>query len=663
MGRLSTMDETDAAQHDGASRRTGSGRPGVPVDPYRLRRALWTGRRLLIGATIGGLLVGFLWAKLMMASAYETTAVLKYEGDLRVDGMPSTRDAIGPVADALKRQSVLQKIAEETRFDGSLTDLKRSIKYELDLMAATVRISVMGETAQDAADFAGIVTDVFMEYHKERQFRRIEGEIARGIKRIEAGEHEAEIARRRYNEFREKHGIADLSTEQRSMVQSAAKLRADSEIAVSEIRALEAEVASLEQVLASTPKTSLVGSGTSPERAAYNRLRGELVTAKATLSPDHPRVQALQQQVDQLRAQLQSGRGSGSSGAGPVGVNATYQVVDGQLRDAKSRLAALRERQKGLSEMAGNAQHRVEAFSDIEGEASALLAEVKVNENLVSGLRRTEAALEDALSDPPSGFVVLDPGAVPEYPVRNKMKIVVFAAVSMLSVALALFIVLRGEFHGLQVQTPAEVAFWGNGPVLAVTPWPNDPLGLDELVAGLDDFAPRARGRLLIVGGSQNEARLASELADRMNNDWSLTDEGAAAAREPEPTATERAPLQTPPPSGPYPISRASDQSVAIARRPSAPPVQAIRLATAHETLRLEAWDGPFEGQALRRAARLADRVIVLVQSGAVSALKLNGIQDRIGRRQGIGYILVGLPEELRTLPDRAGDVTAFWRA
>ena len=124
-----------------------------------------------------------------------------------------------------------------------------------------MRITVSGETAQDAADFAGIVTGVFMEYHKQQQSRRIEEEIARGMKRIEAGERKAELARRRYNEFREKHGIADLSTEQQSMFDSAASLRADSELAVPEIRALEAEVSSLETLLASTPKTSVVGGG------------------------------------------------------------------------------------------------------------------------------------------------------------------------------------------------------------------------------------------------------------------------------------------------------------------------------------------------------------------------------------------------------------------
>jgi hypothetical protein len=471
------------------------------------------------------------------------------------------------------------------------------------------------------------------------------------------------VARRRYNEFREEHGIADLSTEQQSMVKSAATLRADSELAVSEIRAVEAEVRSLEALLATTPKTSVVAGGTSPERATYNRLRQELASAKASLSDDHPRVQALQQQVNQLGSQLRSGGASSPSGGGLVGLNATYQVVDGQLRDAKSRLAALRERQKGFAQLADKAQHRVEAFSDIEGEASALLAEVKVNENLMSGLRRTEAALEDALRDPPSGFVVLDPGAVPEYPVRNKMKTVVFGTIVIVSFGFTLLLVLRREFGGLRLETPAEVAFWGNGPVLGATAWPNDVGSLDELVAGLDDFVPRARGSLLIVGGSPEESRLASELADRMNSDWFPTHEHVTTPGAPESVPAQHAPLQTPPPSGPYPIGGSGVPSVALARRPSAPPATAIRLASPGGQLRLEAWDGPHESQSLRRAARIADRVVVLVRSCAMSAPRLNGLQNRVGRQEGIGYVVVGLPDELHSLPDRVGNVAAFWRS
>jgi hypothetical protein len=277
-------------------------------------------------------------------------------------------------------------------------------------------------------------------------------------------------------------------------------------------------------------------------------------------------------------------------------------------------------------------------------------------------LRASKAVLEDALRDPPSGFVVLDPGGVPEYPVANKMKLPVFMAIPMLSVTLVLLVVLRREFRGLRLETPTEVAFWGKGPVLASTAWPSDPDGLGELVAGLDDYVPHAKGSFLIVGSSPDESRLARVLVDRMNRDWFPTNQPAASPSTATPAPVERAPLQTPPPSGPYPVGRSGTSSVALVRLIPAPETEALQVASPGDHLQLEAWNGPLEGQSLRRAARLADRVVILVRSGAVSVLSLNSIQRRFGRERGIGYVVVGLPEELLTLPDRVGDVAAFWR-
>ncbi|MGB5697865.1 MAG: hypothetical protein WBM46_19595 [Polyangiales bacterium] len=653
------MDEATRAPLDGITGHKNRRRPGSPVDPYRLQRALWGGRFRLIAGAVTSVAVGYLVVKLFMLSPYQTTVILKYQGVPALGDGGTSDYELGPASEALVLQSVLQKIREETGFEGSLNDLAAAIDYELDFRAGTLRFSVLGKTAEDAKAFAGIVTDVFLAYHKEQESRRIEDKLARTSSRIAAAQSEAEQARTRYNRFREEHGISSLSIEQDSMVRSAASLRANSELATWEIRALEARIRSLETQLASIPKTSVVSDGSSPERAIYDQLRQELASAKASLSPEHPQVRSLQHQVDQLRAQLGTRGGESSSGSGLASPNSTYQAVEMQLREARMDLEVLRVRQEGLSGMADKAQRRVEGFSDVEAEASALLADVSVRENLLSGLHRTKALLEDALRDPPSGFVVLDPGAAPELPIRNKTKVIVFVMFSVIGSILALLFVLYHEFRGLRLKTPLEVAFWGNAPVLAATSWPEDPQGLDELVASFDDVVPEARGDLLILGALPSEEALARELADRMSDDWFPVRPDTAPRTAPViTTPPPRGPLQTPPPAGPYPIRPLSEPP----RRPSMPPAaSAIQLSTRAGDLQLRAWDGPFEGQALRRAARLADRVLIVVRSGAMSALQLHGVRHRIGREAGIAYLVVGLPLELRAVSDRAGNVGAFW--
>ena len=109
------------------------------------------------------------------------------------------------------------------------------------------------------------------------------------------------------------------------------------------------------------------------------------------------------------------------------------------------------------------------------------------------------------------------PGRSPGISGAEQDELVVFGAIFVLSVGFALFLVLRREFHGLLLETPAEFAFWGRGPVLGVTPSPDNPRGLDELVAGLDDFVPHVRGSLLIPrrvqrrGPTRHGARASDE--------------------------------------------------------------------------------------------------------------------------------------------------------
>ena len=72
-------------------------------------------------------------------------------------------------------------------------------------------------------------------------------------------------------------------------------------------------------------------------------------------------------------------------------------------------------------------------------------------------------------------------------------------------------------------------------------------------------------------------------------------------------------------------------------------------------------WNGPLSGPVLRRAARLAHRVLVVASAGA-SLLELPKVKTRLGRDEGVGYVLVNLPEEYLEMTDRVGDVQAFWR-
>lgn len=69
------------------------------------------------------------------------------------------------------------------------------------------------------------------------------------------------------------------------------------------------------------------------------------------------------------------------------------------------------------------------------------------------------------------------------------------------------------------------------------------------------------------------------------------------------------------------------------------------------------------DGLALRRPARLADRVLVVVAAGTLSITDAARLCTSLGRTSGVGLLLVGLKAELVRLPDRAGEAERFWTA
>ena len=71
-------------------------------------------------------------------------------------------------------------------------------------------------------------------------------------------------------------------------------------------------------------------------------------------------------------------------------------------------------------------------------------------------------------------------------------------------------------------------------------------------------------------------------------------------------------------------------------------------------------WNGPLSGPLLRRAARLAHRVMVVVSSG-MSVVDLARVQTRLGRDKGVGYVLVNVDDAYVDLHDRVGPVEEFW--
>lgn len=682
---MSQRDEDDEVEAGAPAPR----RAGLPVDVHRLLRALRRGRLWIAAMGVIGAVIGLLVAKLVITHTYEATASIRYEGlpGQQMHEAQSNLPSLVSIAQSEATMSALRRRMGQDEV--SIDAMRRLVEIEADNGSGLVSFTTSAETSERAAAMANALVEIFLEHHRERRRAELNREITSLDERIVAANGELGEARRRYDRFREANRITDLSAEQEQAITQAAALRSEADLAEAEVQALEARVRQLRAAVARTPRMEAVSSGASDRSRRLTELSARLAEMRASLSDEHPQVQAVRRQIEALS------RSRGASTSTRMEVSGLYQQAQTNLATAETELETARRRHEALERNAEQAQQRTNRFSAIEGQAATLLAQVNVKEALVTELAQAKARREDQLRDVETGFRTVAEALPPEDAVPTKKKYLVAAGVPLAFVLVAVGLLLGRELRGFFVETPAEVAWWGNGPVVGTTKWPRDARALIDLVAGMDDCTPEARGTMLIVAASGEDRELAGEIATQINQDWGATSlfdvplagilpaarvlpssgspteprAGAADAELEDLDGADLEPLEDGPVEG-APDRRAGAMLAWPAEDPYlgagaealstyAPAPRDLEEPT--ERLICTAWSGASEGPALRRAARLADRVLVVVTSNTLRAIELSQMKARLGRSEAVGYVLVGVSDEVARLPDRAGDVRSFW--
>jgi uncharacterized protein involved in exopolysaccharide biosynthesis len=642
-------------------------RPGAPIHPYRAYRILRAGRWWLLLAAVLGLLAGVATARVLFGDTYVATAVLKLEGERPMGTEPRTNLAeVGSLSEAFLIAPVLGRAKKELGWDVPLLALRASLQVEPNVTAGTVHVSATAETAEDASALAAAVTDAFMQYHRDRREEQLRADVAGMERRLDMARQAVTEARGAYDAFRDAHGIADLSAEQQRGIESAARLRAQRDMAESDIAALEARIAQLRTEVRSAPRMEVSATQATAEARELAETEAELAAARGTLSEDHPRVQALERRMGTLRLRLHSGRAQ-RQGLEQLGASSRRATLEMALSESQAELQSAQQRLASLDGLATQARARVEAMSEVEGEATALLSQVRTRERVVSDLEAELARMGDLLSEPTSGFRVLTAATLPEAPEPSRRKKAAAMAMPVLFVLLTACVLLGRELWGMRVWTAAEVAYWGGGPVIGATSWPEDPHGLETLAADLDDVVPASAGEMLVVGINERAGGLAREVAEWLRDDWTdtrlLVDGGGPVVA---PSAHAQGMQETGHALAAPAVATSHLVIVSDPTPPHGPDGRALPPAVDAPgamggRLQVRPWLGPAHGQGLRRAARLADRVLVAVPAGEATAAELLATRTRLGRSHGVAFVLLNLPTELARLADRVGPVDAFW--
>jgi uncharacterized protein involved in exopolysaccharide biosynthesis len=675
-----------------------SARPGLPVEPVRL----WTSVRrdwkwLVFALVIWGVL-GIGIAFLVVRHAYRSEGVLLWEP--QGGGSPDHR-VLATQAASVKMPVTLAKVKQRLKLGYPINVLEKQVDVWYDMNTNLVTVQGGGGSAEDARKLTNTVIEVFLENQTEIARARANDAAKALSTDLEAARAQLSQARKAYDEFRAEHGITDIDAEVELAVKHASELRSLQQLAELDKKAADARATALAG-LVKKQSAMIVHSASSSNNAAALAAtkRTELQTAKARYSADHPTVRALEAELAALDIAAKSKTNVASSVT--TGANPEYAALQNQLSTAQVDGITAEQRNQSFAQILEQAERRVSQLTVNQGKAHVMMAAIERHNERIQGLEVQYALAEDTVRTPPVEFRVLTPASLPEWPEKSKRRIIA-AGMPIGGVLVALLALLIRPLRDGKIHTAREAAFWANMPVVCTSAWPRDRDAFFPLIDELSDDGNAARGFTLVLSASPHERVLAEELAywlggSSLGNDGrpmpranaNGNGHGAPDDSDPANPAPNPAIVATPGPSttvgAPATIIDASGAAggagtvgspagsggarpgtalAVVTPANASSPLAAYRKQQAAMTAMragAHAWVGDLEGPALRRAARAADRVLIVLTSGTEKFTSLANLRTRLGRDTGVALLLLGVKPELLNLPDRVGDVDRFWR-
>lgn len=236
-------------------------RPGLPLDPGRLARAVRDSRRaVLVAGLVGGLAAG-LAARRWVHRSYVSQNALAYE-PAPADGPDGAAADEGrtlrTLADTVKLTPNLEAVRERLHRAERIEQIAARIDVESSSETRLLLVRATAESPEDAARLADATGAVFVASRVEVERARLR-ERARSAADDAAHAREAlERAQTSYDSFRSARGITDLPAERLAAVERVARLRAESDAARAEFDAESARQQSLEAAARAQPATAVL---------------------------------------------------------------------------------------------------------------------------------------------------------------------------------------------------------------------------------------------------------------------------------------------------------------------------------------------------------------------------------------------------------------------
>ncbi len=577
-------------------------RSGLPVDPLRVARVLRRRWRVLAGVFAVGCLLGALLAKTVVPREFTARTILVWE-PARGRTVTNPVREVQTLMDTLKLPNNVEELRKRTRLPLTLEALARRLHISVARDSNILTLSATAASPEEAVRLSDTMTQVFLDSQRASVRARAEAQLQAVGAEVDKVQAQLEEARARYDGFRLEHGIADLTLDRQAAIEEAAQLRTEMNRFRIEAESSDAKALLLKHAAREQPAKVVI----SETESHYGlrklaELRAERTARGASLSEEHPEVLGLTAAVQALEDRPMEGAISDRV----VGANPTWTFLQNSLVEANAQREAAQKKWRSYAEVEALARDRIARLSAIEGQTSLLLAQVHITETRLADLRARQKVVEGEVRQPEVELRVLTPATPPHLPSKSYRRLVAlllpFVVTLLATVALA-----ASALRGLKLWTPAELSFWGGGPVVAATTWPATADGLEELVLELRAALDEARGTTLLLPLAAAQRERARELLSRLG---------------------------------------AGDVS-GVPGRDAA----------------LVLWEEGERPLALRRAVRQSARVLVLAGSGTHSVFEVLALRRLLGSEERLGFVVVGLGTELATSPDRVGEVRGFWSA
>jgi len=624
------------------------GRPGMPVDLGRVLHEVLRYWRVvpIVGALAA--VAGVVYASVTtIENTYTARAAILWEGK-------GSRQQLVTQVNSVKLPVNLAEVRRRLKLNTSIDKLRERISLSFDRDSLLVVVNAEAPSARDSAELANTLVKVFLEYQKRVERAQREEHL----QLIEADLQVAQVnlanAREAQATFNKQLGLVDFSTERQQALEQALNMKEEAEKALRSAEAEEARSRKLAAEAKRRPRTrSQETTFVNQDQVLLAQKKAQLAEESARLAPDHPTILALKAQISTLARRARAGENVVSGGVN-VSANAEYEALQSGVTQADIAREMYMKQHESFLELEAKARARLQDLERAEGQANELHSRVELAVEQVAALQKQRLQAQDGLRSIVSPFRIVTPAVPPEAPdeASKSTTVVRFPIAAMVLTVLGL---VGYSLRGLRIHTAREAGYWANTPVIASSTWPRDPETLTALVDELSDHVPTAKGTTLVVGARPNEVPMAREIAYWLGNVTGWTQKAlvgeASIAIEPDRMIAG---------------GGGGSDSVIIGRGGMIGGGSALARTDQvdrepHQVMVAQAWDGPTHGPSLRRAARLADRVLVVVASGTLSAPAIMQLQTRLGRDSGVGLLIVGLDPAFVKLPDRVGPVDSFW--